>query len=219
MERDQADQVARRATERQRIEDGLQDRVEAAENVAADAGHPDSEEEKVQWENWMAELPEREDAVLQGQVSKNLNGAGVQCREVRINGPGLQKGTKATLPSRNATSDMDPLFFDDLRLEYPPIPEAILRSIINNSLQPISIMKLSTEFSEGITDKAEDKDLDSISLAFPAGVDKCLYCWSQSHFIKRGCRAFHEDLNSNRIHLNEDKRFVWGLISLGSNLS
>lgn len=72
MKRDQADQVARRATERQRMEDGLQNRVEAAENAAADAGHPDSEEEKVQWENWMAELPEREDAVLQGQVWQKL---------------------------------------------------------------------------------------------------------------------------------------------------
>lgn len=153
------------------------------------------------------------------RYGKNLNGAGVPCREVRINGSGLRKGTKATLPSRNTTSDMDPLFFDDLRLEYPSIPEAILRSIINNSLQPISIMKLSTEFSEGRTDKAKDKDLDSISLAFPAGVDKCLYCWSQSHFLKRGCPAFHKDLNSNRIHLNEDKRFVWGLICLGLNLS
>ena len=59
---------------------------------------------------------------------------------------------------------MDPLYFDDLRLEYPSIPEAISRSIINNSLQPIHIMKLSTEFSEGRTDKAEDKDLDSADI-------------------------------------------------------
>ena len=59
---------------------------------------------------------------------------------------------------------MDPLFFDDLRLEYPSIPEAILHSTINNSLQPINIMKLFTEFSEGKTDKAQDKDFDSAGI-------------------------------------------------------
>lgn len=46
--------------------------------------------------------------------------------------------------------------------------------------------------------------------SFPAGVDKCLYCWSQAHFLKRDCSAFQEDLNSNRIHLNEDKKVCLG---------
>ena len=55
----------------------------------------------------MAELREREDAVLQGQVwvtgSNNFGGAGVQRKEVRINGPGLQGGAKATIPTRDST--------------------------------------------------------------------------------------------------------------------
>ena len=46
--------------------------------------------------------------------------------------------------------------------------------------------------------------------SFPAGVDKCLYCWSQEHFLKRDCPAFQEDLNSSRIHLNEDKKVCLG---------
>ena len=50
----------------------------------------------------------------------------------------------------------------------------------------------------------------STGLSFPAGVDKCLYCWSQEHFLKRDCPAFQEDLNSNRIHLNEDKKVCLG---------
>lgn len=65
-EMDQANQVARRAVEIQRIEDELQARVEAAERAAAAVGHPDlEEEEEVQWENRMAKLREMEDAVLQ----------------------------------------------------------------------------------------------------------------------------------------------------------
>lgn len=47
----------------------------------------------------------------------------------------------------DAASVMDPLFFDGLRLEFLPIAEAILRSIITNSLHPIYIAKLSTESS------------------------------------------------------------------------
>lgn len=62
---DQANQVARRAVEIQRIEDELRARVEAAERAAAAVGHPDLEEEEVQWENRMAKLREMEDAVLQ----------------------------------------------------------------------------------------------------------------------------------------------------------
>lgn len=55
----------------------------------------------------MAELREREDAVSQGQVwvtgSNNFGGAGVQRKEVRISGPGLQGGAKATIPTWDAT--------------------------------------------------------------------------------------------------------------------
>lgn len=65
--------------------------------------------------------------------SNNLGGCRIQRREVRMNGPGsLQGGEKVALPVRDATRDMDPLFFGDLRLECPSIPEAILRSIIKN---------------------------------------------------------------------------------------
>lgn len=43
-----------------------------------------------------------------------------------------QGGEKIALPVWDATRDMNPLFFGDLHLEYPSIPEAILRSIIKN---------------------------------------------------------------------------------------
>lgn len=46
--------------------------------------------------------------------------------------------------------------------------------------------------------------------SFPAGVDKCLYCGSQEHFLKRDCPVFQEDLNCNRINLNEDKKGCLG---------
>ena len=84
----------------------------------------------------MAELREREDEVLQGQVwatgFSNLGGSGIQRREVMINDPRLHKGAKAVLSVRDATSGMDPFFFEVLHLEYPSIPVAILRSIIKN---------------------------------------------------------------------------------------
>lgn len=99
------------------MEDKLRVRAEAAERAAAAAGPPDLEEEKVQWENRIAEPRKRKDAVLQGQVwatgSNHLGGTGVQRGEVRINSPGLQGGAKATLPSRVVTRGMDSPFFDD----------------------------------------------------------------------------------------------------------
>lgn len=48
MGRDQANQVAIRAAERQRMGDELRARVEAAERVAVAAGYPDLEAEEVQ---------------------------------------------------------------------------------------------------------------------------------------------------------------------------
>lgn len=68
------------------------------------------------------ELRETEDAVLQVQVwatgSNNLGGSGIRYREVRINYPWLQGGAEAVLPIQDTTRGTDPLFFDDLRLEY-----------------------------------------------------------------------------------------------------
>lgn len=81
LERNQAHEAATRAAKRQRMEDELRARVKEAERAAAAKGHPDLEEEEAQWENRMAELRQREDAVLQGQVwtpsSNNLGGAGI----------------------------------------------------------------------------------------------------------------------------------------------
>lgn len=118
------------------MEDELRGRVEAAERAAAAARHPDLEEDEAQWEDRMAELRQRGNAILQGQVwapnPPNFGGAGIQRRELRINGPGLQGEEGLAIPFREAAKGTDPIFFDDLRLEYPSIPEAILRSIINN---------------------------------------------------------------------------------------
>lgn len=164
------------------MEDELRAQVKAAKKTAAAAGPPNLEKEEVQLKKWMTELREREDAVLQKQVwttcSNNLGGAGVQRKGIRMNGPGLQGGAKAMLPSRDATRGMDPLFFDDLRLEYPSISETILRSIINNSLRPISTMKLSTEFSEGRTDRTEGQRLESADIRYVQPVRTRCVCTS-----------------------------------------
>ncbi len=44
------------------------------------------------------------------------------------------------------------------------------------------------------------------SPGFGTGINKCLYCWSREHYLKCDCPAFQENLNNNRIHLNEDKK-------------
>ena len=59
--------------------------------------------------------------------------------------------------------------------QYPSIPEAISRSITNNLLQPIDIMKLSLEFLEEKTNRAEDKDFDSADIR---GVNHLLRCFT-----------------------------------------
>ncbi len=33
--------------------------------------------------------------------------------------------------------------------------------------------------------------------------NKCIYCWETDHYLKRHCQVFHDDLNSNRIHLRD----------------
>lgn len=74
------------------------------------------------------------------------------------------KEEKGTI--RDAASGMDPLFFDDLGFEYPSIPEGILCSIISNSLQPINIMKLSTEFSKGKTNRTDIRGVNHLFQCF-----------------------------------------------------
>jgi hypothetical protein len=34
-----------------------------------------------------------------------------------------------------------------------------------------------------------------------SSLNKCLYCFSKDHLYKRNCKAFNDDLISNRVHL------------------
>ena len=101
------------------MEDELRGRVDVAERAAAAAGHPELEVEEAQWENRMAKLRRRDNAILQGQVwapnPPNLGGSGIQRQELRINGLGLQGDEGVALPFRDAPRGADPIFFDDLR--------------------------------------------------------------------------------------------------------
>jgi hypothetical protein len=38
-----------------------------------------------------------------------------------------------------------------------------------------------------------------------SSLNKCLYCFDKNHLYKRNCKAFNDDLISNRVHL-QDKR-------------
>lgn len=58
----------------------------------------------------------------------------------------------------------DPPFFHDFCLEFPSIPEALLQSLVNNTIRPINVIKLSTDFSEGKTDKDEDQEFGSADI-------------------------------------------------------
>lgn len=45
---------------------------------------------------------------------------------------------------------------------------------------------------------------------WPERVTKCSYCWAPDHYLKRHCSVFGEDLDSNRIHLGDDKMVCIG---------
>ncbi len=52
--------------------------------------------------------------------------------------------------------------------------------------------------------------------SFLSGVNKCLYCWEADHYLKQYCQAFHDELNSRQIHLNEVKTVCLGTYLLGT---
>ena len=51
---------------------------------------------------------------------------------------------------------------------------------------------------------------------WPDGVTKCSYYWAQDHYLKRNCSAFQEDLNSNRIHMRDDRKVCIRLYTPGA---
>lgn len=53
-------------------------------------------------------------------------------------------------------------------------------------------------------------------LDWPEGVTKCSYCWAPDHYLKRHCSVFQEDLNSNRIHLGDDRKVCVGPYTPGA---
>ena len=50
---------------------------------------------------------------------------------------------------------------EDLRHEYPAVSTSVLKNIINNSLVPRNILKLSSEFEGGRVDKEKEEDCKS----------------------------------------------------------
>ncbi len=55
----------------------------------------------------------------------------------------------------------DPPFLSDLRHRYPSIPISTLKAIINNTLFPVKIMKLSIDYSKGKSEKEKEADCKS----------------------------------------------------------
>ena len=121
----------------------------------------------------MDELYAREAAVPQSGAwalgTAPVGNIWIQQRVVGYNGP--EEGQKAV----EAMPFQKPPFFHDLHLEFLSIPEALLCSIVNNTIRPINVMKLSTECSEGKADKDKEEDLD---LANIKGVNHLLYCFT-----------------------------------------
>ena len=100
---------------------------------------------------------------------------GVQRRKIRYNSPeDGQRGLEALL-FRGPLQGTEPPFFHDLRLKFPSISKTLLRNIVNNTIRPINIMKLPTEFSERKTDKEEEEDIDSADIK---GVNHLLCCFT-----------------------------------------
>ena len=51
---------------------------------------------------------------------------------------------------------------------------------------------------------------------WPEGVTRCSYCWAPDHYLKRHCQAFQDDLNSNRIHLGDNRKVCLGPYTPGA---
>ena len=160
------------------MEEELRARVEERERRAAEEIEADTQDAEAQWQNRMNVLYARETAVPQVGMwapgAPFVGNIGIQRREIRYNGPERQK-TLDKLPFRGLLQDTDLPFFYDLRLEFPSIPEALLRSVINNTIRPVNVMKLSTEFSEDKADKDEDENFDSADIK---GVNYPLRCFT-----------------------------------------
>lgn len=158
------------------MEDELRGRVDVAERAAAAAEHPDLEEEGAQLEDRMAEpgIMIFYKARFGHQILPTLAALEYNVWSVGSMVLGYRE-MKEWRFLFEMHQEVLILFSLMTYVEYSSIPEAILRSIINNSLQPITIMRLSTEFSEGKTDKAEDIDFDSADIH---GVHYLLRCFT-----------------------------------------
>ncbi|MCJ1348353.1 hypothetical protein MMC31_006584 [Peltigera leucophlebia] len=56
----------------------------------------------------------------------------------------------------------------------------------------------------------------TLQSGWPGGVNKCSYCWASDHYLKRNCKVFQEDLNTNRIHLSDDRKVCLGAYTPGA---
>ena len=65
-----------------------------------------------------------------------------------------------TLPMRGNQGN-DPPFLTVLRYRYASIPVSALKDIISNTLPPVNIMKLSTDYSKGKSNKRKEADCES----------------------------------------------------------
>ena len=56
----------------------------------------------------------------------------------------------------------------------------------------------------------------SLQSDWPEGVIKCSYCWAPDHYLKRHYQVFQENLNSNRIHLGDNRKVCLGPYTPGA---
>lgn len=50
---------------------------------------------------------------------------------------------------------------------------------------------------------------------WPEGINRYLYCWAPDYYLKQHYQVFQNDLNSNRIHLGNNRKVSLGPYTLG----
>lgn len=128
------------------MEDELRGRVEAVERTAAAAGHSDLGEEETSLENRMAELRQRENAILQSRFGHQPLPT-LAAQEYNMGSLGSMVLDYRDMKERRSLFGMQQevrILFSIVACVWSisQLQRKFLRSIINNSLQPINIMKL-----------------------------------------------------------------------------
>ncbi len=73
------------------------------------------------------------------------------------------------------------------------------------------LLAISTTFSpENYSRDIDSHNQRASRSEFPLGVDKCLYCWQTSYFLKGDFLTFQKDSCSNQIYLYIERKFGLG---------